>query len=440
MMLLIKHGRIVDPGQNRDDYADILIHQGTIVQLAPRIDPGTITGVAGGKSSDLQVVDASGTIVAPGFIDMHTHLREPGYETKETIASGCRAAAAGGFTAVACMPNTNPVNDNKVVTTYIRCRAQQEGCVRVYPIGAITRGLQGESLSDIGSLKAAGVVALSDDGEPVMNSDLMRRALEYVKHFDLLVISHCEDKTLSAEGVMHEGLVSTRLGLPGIPSAAEDVMVARDVILAEMTGSRLHVAHVSTAGAVDIIRRAKMRGVHVSAEATPHHFTLTDEAVTSFDTNTKVNPPLRSSADREAVRQALLDGTIDCIATDHAPHGTGDKDLEYGRAANGIAGLETAVALTLSGLVHEAGMSINRAVTLLSTNPARLLGVAGGTLQQGAAADITILDLERESIVNPARFRSLSCNTPFGGRKLVGGPVMTIVDGTIVWEDHERAT
>ncbi|MBD3395733.1 MAG: amidohydrolase family protein [Chitinivibrionales bacterium] len=433
-MLLIRNGRLIDPAQDRDDRLDLFADGGVIVQLAPRIDPGSLTGVSGGKRSELRIVDAAGAVVTPGFIDMHTHLREPGFESKETIVTGCNAAAAGGFTAVACMPNTNPVNDNPVVTTYINARAREQGCVRVYPIGAITRGAHGESLTDMGALKEAGIVAVSDDGEPVENAEIMRRALEYVKHFSLPVIAHCEEKSLAADGVMHEGAVSTRLGLPGIPSAAEDVMAARDVILAKMTGSRLHIAHVSTAGAVEIIRQAKARGVSVTGEATPHHFTLTDEAVGAFDANAKVNPPLRSSNDREAVRKGLKDGTIEVIATDHAPHTAGDKDTEYASAANGIAGLETAVSLTLHELVHAGIITLSQAIARLSTNPARILNVSGGTLTEGSVADITVLDMDRECTVNPAQWKSKSRNTPFAGRLLRGGPIMTIVGGTVVWE------
>ena len=318
--------------------------------------------------------------------------------------------------------------------SYIVNKALKEGCVRVYPIGAITRGLKGENLSDIGELKTAGVVALSDDGEPVMNAEVMRRALEYVKSFNLTIISHCEDKDLSQSGAMHEGFVSTRLGLPGIPAAAEEVMVARDLILAELTSSHVHIAHVSTAGSVDLIRRAKAKGIRVTCEVTPHHFTLTDEAVTSFDPNTKVNPPLRSQEDREALREGLRDGTIDAIATDHAPHDSLAKDIEYTLAANGIVGLETAVSLTLNELVHSNILTINQAIARLSTNPARILGLKGGALHEGEEADITVLDVQREFIVNPQTFKSKSRNTPFAHWKLKGGPVMTIVAGNVVWE------
>jgi dihydroorotase len=429
-MLLIKNGRVIDPANNIDNALDIFINQGKIIRIGKNIDPKRISRDIG----KFRIIDASGKIIAPGFIDMHTHLREPGQEGKETIATGCRAAAAGGFTALACMPNTNPVNDNKVVTSYIINKALKEGCVRVYPIGAITRGLKGENLSDIGELKTAGVVALSDDGEPVTNAEVMRRALEYVKSFNLTIISHCEDKYLSQSGAMHEGFVSTRLGLPGIPAAAEEVMVARDLILAEMTSSHLHIAHVSTAGSVDLIRRAKAKGIRVTCEVTPHHFTLTDEAVTSFDPNTKVNPPLRSQGDREALREGLRDGTIDVIATDHAPHEQMAKDIEYTAAANGIVGLETSVSLTLNELVHRNILTINQAIAKLSANPARILGLKGGSLHEGEEADITVLDLQRECSVNPKTFKSKSRNTPFAHWKLKGGPIMTIVAGNIVWE------
>ena len=438
-MLLIKNGRVIDPANNIDDTLDIFIDEGKIKRIATNIDPEMITG--NNKKSSLEeagklrIIDAAGKIIAPGFIDMHTHLREPGQESKETIATGCRAAAAGGFTAVACMPNTDPVNDNRIVTDYIIRKALQEGCVRVYPVGAITRGLKGKSLTDIGELKLAGVVAISDDGEPVMNTEVMRRALEYVKAFDLTIISHCEDKNLSQNGVMHEGYVSTRLGLPGIPAAAEEVMVARDIILAEMTSSRLHIAHVSTSGSVELIRAAKKRGVSVTAEVTPHHFSLTDDAVTSFDPNTKVNPPLRSQEHRKALLEGLKDGTIDVIATDHAPHTSMEKEGEYTLAANGIVGLETAVSISLKELVYSNMLTLKEVIAKLSTNPARILNLkGGGMLKEGAEADITILDLQRDFTVNPETFQSKSRNTPFAGMKLRGGAVMTIVGGKVVWE------
>jgi len=432
-MLLIKNGRVIDPGNRIDEVLDIFIREGKIIRMAKNIDPERIKIHFGA----FEVIDASGKIIAPGLIDIHTHLREPGQEGKETIATGCQAAAAGGFTAIACMPNTDPVNDNKIVTCYIVNKAIQEGCVRVYPIGAITRGLKGEQLADIGELKEAGVVALSDDGEPVMNSEIMRRALEYVKSFNLLIISHCEDKNLSQNGVMHEGWVSTRLGLPGIPAAAEEVMVARDLILAKMTSSPIHIAHVSTAGSVELIRQAKTEGIRVTCEATPHHFTLTDEAVTSFNPNTKTNPPLRSLKDREAIKEGLKDGTIDVIATDHAPHESSAKEGDYLSAPNGIIGLETGVSLTLNELVHKKILSINEAIAKLSTNPARILGIKGGLLKEGDEADITIIDLDREFIVKPETFKSKARNTPFSNYKLKGRAIMTIVRGEIVWKDEE---
>lgn len=435
MQLLIRRGRLIDPARKVDALVDVLIAGGRIARIAPRIDPARV--LHGQGKAGVRTIDAHGKIIAPGFIDMHTHLREPGEEGKESVASGCKAAAAGGFTAVACMPNTVPVNDNKLVTHYILSKALAEGCVRVYPIGAITRGSQGERLADIGELKTAGVVALSDDGEPVISAEVLRRAMEYATNFALPIISHCEDKSLSSGGVMHEGYWSTRLGLPGIPAAAEEVMVARDVILAEMTGCRLHIAHVSTAGAVEIIRAAKAKGIQVTAEATPHHFTLTDEAVASFSTNTKVNPPLRSEFHRGALREGLRDGTIDAIATDHAPHHQNAKDLEYITAANGMVGLETAVSLTLSELVHPGIITLDQAIAKLSTNPGRILGVEGGTLREGDRADLTILDLTRPVVVDPKKFFSKSTNTPFAGRRLQGGPVMTIVGGRVAWEAQQ---
>lgn len=435
-MLLIKQGRVIDPTNNIDDTLDIFIDAGKIARIAPTIEPEMVTrgSVRQRKNMGLRIIDAKGKIVAPGFIDMHTHLREPGHEGKETIATGCRAAAAGGFTAIACMPNTDPVNDNRIITHYIVQKAIQEGSVRVYPIGAITRGLKGESLANVGELKAAGVIALSDDGESIMNAELMRRAFEYIKCFDLPVISHCEDKNLSQDGVMHEGYVSTRLGLKGIPAAAEEVMVARDIILAEMTSSRLHIAHVSTAGSVELIRLAKAKGIYVTAEVTPHHFSLTDEVVTSFDPNTKVNPPLRSEEHRRALLEGLKDGTIEVIATDHAPHDSMAKDMDYTLAANGMVGLETAVSVTLNDLVHTNILTINQAIEKLSTHPSRILKLNGGGLKEGADADVTILDLEREFTVNPETFFSKSRNTPFAGGKLRGRAILTIVGGKVVWE------
>lgn len=438
MMLLLKGGRVIDPANNIDDTLDILIGEGKIRRLAKTIEPETIRYGRHKpyyeKARDVRIIAAAGKIIAPGFIDMHTHLREPGYESKETIATGCRAAAAGGFTAVACMPNTDPVNDTELITQRILHKAAREGCVRVYPIGAVTRGSKGASLTDFAKLKTAGVVALSDDGESIMNAEIMQQALAGARQFALPVIVHCEDKNLSQNGVMHEGAVSRQLGLPGIPEAAEDVMVARDIILAKTTAAHLHVAHVSTAGSVALLRRAKADGVSLTAEVTPHHFSLTDQIVSSLGTNAKVNPPLRPEKHRQALCQGLAEGTIDVIATDHAPHGPGEKEVPFANAPCGLVGLETAVSVTLHELVHTNILSLNQAIAALSTNPARILGLKGRALREGGDADLTILDLDREVIVTPRTFQSKSRNTPFAGRKLRGGAVMTIVGGEVVWE------
>jgi dihydroorotase len=374
-------------------------------------------------------------VVCPGFIDLHVHLREPGREDKETIATGTRAAAAGGFTAVCAMPNTDPVNDQAGITRAILERARAEGAVRVYPIGAITRGSKGEELAEYGDLAEAGCVAVSDDGRPVASARVMRRALEYARAFALTVIDHCEDPTLSHGASMNEGPVSTVLGLRGAPAASESIVVERDVLLAELTGGRVHVAHTSTARAVDAVRRGKARGVAVTAEATPHHLLLTDEAVreSEYDTHTKMNPPLRAEADRQALLAGLRDGTVDCIATDHAPHTVDDKKVEYDQAAFGIVGLETAVALCLDRLVGEGILELPRLVHLLSAGPAAVLGLPGGTLAAGSPADVTVLDLQRRQTVDPARFQSKGRNTPFGGWTLKGGPALTIVGGRVAW-------
>jgi dihydroorotase len=423
MSLLIRNGRVVDPAASVDAVQDVLVAGDRIERLGrelPAPDGAT-------------VVDATGKVVCPGFIDIHVHLREPGFEYKETVATGTRAAAAGGFTAVCCMANTHPVNDNRSITDYIRARAAIEGAVRVYPIGAVTRGLGGKELAELAELAEAGCVAFSDDGKCVMNAALYRRAMEYTLPFGAPVISHAEDDHLADGGAMHEGVVSTELGMPGVPAAAEDVMVARDILLAELTGAHLHIAHVSTAGAVRLVREAKARGAHVTAEVTPHHLLLTDEAVRSFDANTKMNPPLRSRRDAEALLEGLLDGTIDCIATDHAPHAQSEKEGEFDLAAFGIVGLETAVGLLLDRLVRPGILPLPTLVARLSRNPARLLGLPGGSLAPGAPADLTILDPAAEWTVNPARFESRSRNTPFGGWSLTGRPWKTIVGGRIAW-------
>lgn len=422
MKVLIRQGRVVDPANGVDAVHDVLVADGKIERVGPKLS----------APAGAETVDATGKIVCPGFIDLHVHLREPGFEYKETVASGTRAAAAGGFTAVCCMANTFPVNDNRAVTDYIVAKARVEGVVRVYPIGAVTRGLKGEELAELAELAEAGCVAFSDDGKCVMNAGLYRHAMEYVLPFATPLISHAEDANLAGKWAMNEGVVSTELGIPGIPAAAEDVMVARDILLAELTGAPLHIAHLSTAGAVRLVRDAKARGVRVTAEVTPHHLVLTEEAVRGWDPNTKMAPPLRTKRDTEALVEALADGTIDCVATDHAPHAVAEKEGEFDRAANGIVGLETAVALLLDKLVRPGLLPLDTLVSRLSRDPARLLGLPGGSLAAGGPADITILDPDRELTVDPARFHSRSRNTPFGGWTLKGGPWMTIVGGRIV--------
>jgi dihydroorotase len=422
MSLLIKNGRVVDPANSTDAVQDVLIGGGRIERV------GRDLPVADGTT----ILDATGKIVCPGFIDIHVHLREPGFEYKETVATGTRAAAAGGFTAVACMANTQPVNDNRSITDYIRAKAAVEGAVRVYPIGAVTRGLGGEELAELAELAEAGCVGFSDDGKCVMNAELYRRAMEYALPFGTPIVSHAEDCHLAHGAPMNEGLVATELGLSGQPGAAEDVMVARDIILAELTGAHLHVAHISTAGAVRLVREAKARGVRVTAEVTPHHLVLTDEAVRSYDPNCKMAPPLRTKRDVEACLEALVDGTIDCVATDHAPHALAEKESEFAEAANGVVGLETAVAVLLDRLVRPGVIDLPTLVTRLSTAPARLLNLPCGSLAPGAAADITILDLERAFTVDPATFQSRSRNTPFAGFTGRGGPWMTLVGGVKV--------
>jgi dihydroorotase len=422
MSLLLRGGRVIDPANSLDAVQDVLIADGKIERLGRSLEapPGA------------EVVDARGKIVCPGFIDIHVHLREPGYEYKETVATGTRAAAAGGFTAVCCMANTNPVNDNGAVTDYILAKAKVEGVVRVYPIGAVTRGLHGEELAELAELAESGCVAFSDDGRCVMNAGLYRRAMEYTLPFGVPLISHAEDASLSRGASMNEGVVSTETGLPGQPAAAEDVMVARDILLAELTGAHVHIAHVSTAGAVRLIRDAKARGLQVTAEVTPHHLVLTEDAVRTWDPNTKMAPPLRTKRDVEALLEALADGTIDCIATDHAPHALSEKEGEFDRAAFGIVGLETAVAVLLDRLVRPGLLPLSTLIARLSRDPARLLDLPGGNLAAGAPADVTILDPDAETVVDPHRFRSRSRNTPFGGWTLRGAPWMTLVGGSIV--------
>ncbi len=423
---LFRNARIIDPARGMDTEADLLIRNGSLLEIRPHLQVST-DGL-----KDLQEIDVSGKWIVPGLIDMHVHLREPGQEYKETIASGTAAAVAGGFVAVASMPNTNPVNDSAAVTEFILARARQEGSCRVLPVGAISRGLAGDNLADYGDLQEAGVVAVSDDGQPVMNSLLMRRALEYARGFNLLVISHAEELELSRGGLMNEGPVATMLGLRGIPNAAEEVMVARDLLLAELTQSRLHIAHVSTRGAVELLRQAKKRGVPVTAETAPHYFTLTDEALMAFDTVFKVNPPLRSAADLEAIKEGLADGTIDAIATDHAPHSALEKDLEFEYAANGMIGLESALPLVLS-LVRKGVLTPLEAIAKITCNPARILSVPLGELQLGTPVDLTLLDPEEEYVLDCTAFRSKSRNCPFHGWAMQGRVLMTLTEGRVAY-------
>jgi dihydroorotase len=429
MKRLLKGGRLVDPFQGIDGVRDVLIDGGRVVGVGVELPPGETAGAT--------IVEVPpDCVVCPGFIDMHTHLREPGQEHKETIATGAAAAAAGGFTAVACMPNTDPVNDEASVTRYIVQKATEAGSVRVYPIGAISKGSKGELLAEMADLKAAGCVAFSDDGHPVASAILMRRALEYAGAVGLPVIDHCEEPSLKGEGVAHEGRVASVLGLRGIPSAAEEIIVARDAILAEMTGGRVHLAHLSTRGSLALVRDAKTRGVRVTCEVTPHHLVLTDERLAApipYDTNLKMNPPLREPSDRDALVAGVADGTVDAIATDHAPHHLDDKHVEFDRAPFGIVGLETAIPLIVDRLVHRGIIKMARLVEVCSLNPSRILGVGGGTLAPGSPADITILAPDQRVVVRPDRFRSKSRNTPFGGWELRGTVAATLVGGRAVF-------
>jgi dihydroorotase len=430
--VVIRGGRVIDPAQGIDRHLDVWIANGTIVELgvdirAPLRHAGTDPATAP------RVIEARGCTVAPGFIDIHTHLREPGFEYKETIATGLAAAAAGGFTAIAAMANTQPANDTPAVTEFMLRRAAVVGGTRLYPVGAVSAALQGQELAEIGGMQRAGIVAISDDGMPVMNPRLMRRAMEYGRMLGLPVLAHCEDHNLSTHGAMHEGEVATALGLPGIPAAAENIMVYRDIQLAALTGAHLHVQHVSTAEAVDLVRRAKAQGIAVTAEACPHHFTLTHEAVRHYDTNTKMNPPLRTPQDVAAVRAGLRDGTIDVIASDHAPHHAAEKEREYTEAPFGIIGLETSVGLSLR-LYHEGLLSLPQLIALYTAHPARVLGLPHGTLQVGSVADITILAPEYEVVVDASTLRSRSKNSPFLGWCLRGAAVLSMVGGKVIFE------
>jgi dihydroorotase len=420
--LLIKNGRVIDPASRHDGLADVWIEDGVIKGVGANL-----------SATGAEVMDATGMIVAPGFIDMHVHLREPGFEHAETIESGSRAAAAGGFTSVCPMPNTKPVNDSATVTSYIIEKARRHGVVNVFPIGAITKGSAGEELAAIGSMKQAGAVAISDDGRPVMNARVMRRAMEFARSLGIPVINHCEDLHLSAGGDMHEGAESVRLGLRGIPGCSEDVMVARDILLAEVTGARYHVAHISSRHSVEMVQFAKLRGLTVTAEATPHHLALADRDMKPYDSNYKMKPPLRGSCDVAAVLEGIVNGAIDAIATDHAPHPGSEKMQEFESCPFGILGLETAIGISLEQLVHPGKISLVKMVELFTTGPSRILGIDRGTLAQGAAADVTVFSTDREWTYDVNKSLSKSRNSPFDGKLFRGGPVATVVAGEVVW-------
>jgi len=431
MTIVIKNGRVIDPANGLDEPKDLLIDKGRIKALE---SPGSISFDAGEKPS---VIDAKGCVVCPGLIDMHVHFREPGFEYKETITSGCRSAAAGGFTSVAVMPNTNPVNDTRAVTEHILSLARTEGIINVYPIAAITQKLEGERLSEMADLKNAGAIAFSDDGRPVMSNELMRRAFEYSKMFKLPLIQHSEMLDLTEGGCMNEGMVSTELGLKGMPTEAEDIMVYRDIALLEKTGGRLHVAHISSKNSVDLVRQAKSRGLSVTCEVAPHHFTLTDEAVRGYDTNTKMSPPLRAIDDVEAIKEGLQDGTIDIIATDHAPHDIADKQVEYQNACFGIVGLETALPLSLK-LVDEKILSMGDVIKKLTSTPADIFNLKAGSLSLGNEADILIFNPSLEYSIDISKFHSKSKNSPFDGWKVKGKVIHTLVKGKTAYSANEN--
>ncbi len=427
MKLLIKNGHVIDPANGIDKVTDIYVENGVISEVGVDSD---LSGI------DMAVIDAEGKVVTPGLVDMHVHLREPGQEYKEDIETGTRAAACGGVTSVACMPNTEPVVDNATVVNYIKTRAQEVGYVNVYPVGAISKGLEGKYLAEIGEMAFAGAVAITDDGRPVENSGLMRRAIEYSEMFDVPVISHCEDMALG-EGDMNEGAVATAMGLRGISPAAEEVMAARDILVAESIGGRVHIAHISTKGSVELIRQAKKRGVRVTCETCPHYFTLTDEACIGYNTNAKMNPPLRTAEDVAAIKEGLKDGTIDCIVTDHAPHHIDEKQCEFGYAKNGIIGLETSLGLGIKHLVNEGVLTMSELIEKMSVNPSKILGISKGDLSVGHAADIIIFDPKSAWTVEAQKLHSKSKNTPFDGFELYGKPEYVIVGGEIVINQGE---
>lgn len=429
MKLLIKGGRVIDPKNRLDKKADILVCDGVIEKVSEDIEP----------DGDVRIIDAAEQIVSPGFVDMHVHLRDPGQEYKEDIETGTESAAMGGVTSVACMPNTSPVIDCEPIVSYIKTKAEKVGYANVFPIGSVSKGLNGKELSEIGELKNAGAVAVSDDGRPVADSGLMRRALEYAKMFDMPVISHCEDLSLADGGSMNEGFMATYLGLRGITRAAEEVMVSRDILIAEATHTSVHIAHVSTRGSVELVRQAKARGVSVTCETCPHYFALTENAVDGFNTNAKMNPPLRTADDVEAIKDGLRDGTIDCIVTDHAPHHTDEKNCEFALAINGIVGLETSLGLGLKYLVKTGVLTISELIEKMSVNPSEILKIGRGTLSEGAIADITIFDAQKEWTVDASKLKSKSKNTPFDGFKLYGKPEYVIVGGRVVVNKGELA-
>ena len=428
-MLLLRGGRLLDPSQNLDETGDLLLAEG-VVEAVGRV------GEVRRDGAELETIDCAGRVVSPGFIDVHCHLREPGREEVETIASGAHAAAAGGFTAVCAMPNTDPVTDNQAAVGFILAQARRAAAARVYPIGAISIGEKGETLAEFGEMVGAGAVAVSDDGKPVVSAQLMRTALEYARTFGIPVADHCEEPTLAVGGAMNEGLVSARLGLKGIPSEAEEIMAIRDILLARRTGGHIHLCHMSTRGSVELIRWGKERGINVTAEVCPHHLSLTEEAVEGYDTNAKMNPPLRTQADVEALQQAVKDGTIDVIATDHAPHHYDEKEREFADAPNGIVGLETALAVNLTWLVHGGIIGLPLLVERMSCAPARLFQLPGCTLRRGALGDVTVFDPDAQWTVDPARFESKGRNTPYAGRTLRGLVDLTLVDGRVI---HRRA-
>jgi dihydroorotase len=423
MSIVIKNGRVIDPATNTDRVADVLIVDGRVAGVAPNL-----------SSPKAEVFDASGMIVAPGFIDMHVHLREPGFEHAENIESGSRTAAAGGFTSICCMPNTKPINDSATVTSYIVQKAKEKAAVNVFPIGAITKGSAGEELAALGAMKAAGAVAISDDGLPVMNARVMRRAMEFARSYDLPIIQHCEDLNLSAGGDMHEGAQSVRWGLRGIPAASEDVMVARDLVLAQLTGARYHVAHISTHNAIAMVDYARSKGLPVTCETTPHHFTLADEDMRPYDSNYKMKPPLRASCHRESTIAGLVNGTISAIATDHAPHPGSEKMQEFERCPFGIIGLETALGLALENLVATGKITLTRMVELFTTGPESVMRLGRGTLAPGAPGDVTIFSTDVEWTYDVNQSFSRSRNSPFHEKRFKGGPMATVVNGAFVWK------